>query len=279
MIPFDYLALRLIRRVAPRFLVQGAMRLRLGIASGMETRLPEEAAQRYVDALASARRTLEGATVLVFGYGGSFGLPVALLRRGARHVVLCDPYAVPDRPANRALAAQAAPYLRLLDGEAVPDPAWITLVEQDVRQYAASGRQAVDLVLSSSVYEHLEDPEVVTADLAQVTADLGYHLHFIDLRDHFFKYPFEMLCHSEAAWQRYLNPTSHLNRYRVGQYEAVFRRHFGEVRWEALSRDPQAFDRAKARIRPEYLTGDDNLDSVTRIVVHAAKPSRRRQGA
>lgn len=279
MIPLDYLVLRLLRRAAPAPLMRRAMRLRLGVVSGMETRLPEEAAQRYVDALAAVRRSLQGASVLVFGYGGSFGLPVALLRRGARHVVLCDPYAVSDRPANRALAAQAAPYLRLLDGEAVPDPAWITLVEQDVRQYAASGRQAVELVLSSSVFEHLEDPEAATAALAQVTAESGYHLHLIDLRDHFFKYPFEMLCHSEAAWRRFLNPTSHLNRYRVGQYEAVFRRHFGEVRWEALSRDPQAFDRAKARIRPEYLTGDENLDAVTRIVVHAGMPRRGRQGA
>jgi hypothetical protein len=278
-IPLDYLAFRLLRRAAPAPLMEWALQLRLGVVSGMETRLPEEAAQRYVDALAGVRRSLEGASVLVFGYGGSFGLPVALLRRGARHVVLCDPYAVPNRSANRELAAQAAPYLRMLDGEADPDPGWITMVHGDVRAYAARPGKPVDLVLSSSVYEHLEDPEGVTAALAQVTALSGYHLHFIDLRDHFFKYPFEMLCHAEADWQRFLNPPSYLNRYRVGQYEAVFRRHFAEVRWEALSRDPQAFGRAKARLRPEFLTGDDNLDAVTRIVLYAGNPKQPRQGA
>jgi hypothetical protein len=278
MIPLDYLALRLMRRLLPRGAMRWALRQRLGAVPGMETRSPLAAADRYVHALRAAGRGLEGKTILVFGYGGYFGLGVELLRRGARHVVLCDPYAEPARAANRELAEQAAPYLRLAGGEAVADPAWITPVPEDIRSFVRRANTLVDLVLSSSVLEHLSEPKAIVAALASATASDGLQLHFVDLRDHYFRRPFEMLCHSPEVWRRFLNPPSHLNRLRVWDYERLFRAHFAEVRWEALSSDVEGLRQARRRIRREFLSGDEALDAVTRIALWAAQPRRAGSG-
>ena len=55
----------------------------------------------------------------------------------------------------------------------------------------------VDLVLSNSVLEHVQDVDATIKALAALTDSNGMQIHFIDLRDHYFKYPFEMLCYSD----------------------------------------------------------------------------------
>lgn len=274
MIPFDYLLLRTARRVVPRPLMRWALRRRLGVESGLETREPAQAAARYLAALHSLGRPLEGATVMILGYGGSFGLAVELLRRGARHLVLCDPYAAPMRPENLRAAADGAPFLRLDENRVVPDPSWITVAPGRVEDYARGGGRPVDLVFSSSVFEHLEDAGGVVAALASLTTPGGCHVHFIDLRDHYFRRPFEMLCHSPSVWEQWLDPPSHLSRLRPRDYEALFGRYFANVGWEATASDLEAFRRVRARIRPEFLTGDEAIDAVTRLRLVASEPRK-----
>ncbi len=269
MAALDYISLRLIRRLLPARVLRGVLKSGVGIRPGLETREPGAAARRYLEALRAKGRSLEGLDVLILGYGGRFGLALELLRHGARHVVLLDPYAVPDHVANRALRSRGEPYLEIRGGRAEPDPRWITLVHEGVERYAERGGSPVDLVLSSSVLEHLEDPETVTSALASITRPEGYNLHYIDLRDHFFRYPFEMLTFSESTWRRYLNPPSNLNRWRMWEYEALFRRYFSEVLCEVIERDVDAFRRALSRIRPEFLRGDETVDAATRILLHA----------
>jgi hypothetical protein len=94
----------------------------------------------------------------------------------------------------------------------------------------------------------------------------------VDLRDHYFKLPFEMLTFSERTWKRWLNPTSNLNRFRLRDYQRVFDSHFANVQVKVLERDPEAFARARSRIRPEFLAGDEAHDAVTLIEVVASKP-------
>jgi len=122
------------------------------------------------------------------------------------------------------------------------------------------------------VYEHLDQVERITQALATLTKPTGCQVHFIDLRDHYFKYPFEMLAYSESAWQKWLNPGSNLNRYRYTDYKQAFQNHFKEVRLEVLERDLEKFERARQQIRPEFLTGDPAIDAVTLLQVYAAGP-------
>lgn len=273
MIPPDYLALRLARHYLPEGLTQAALRRRILLKPGLETRDPAAAAALYQQVLERQNRTIAGAHVFVLGYGGYFGLAVQLLELGAGHVTLCDPYARPRRRANAELAARAPGYLDS-NGDPLPgDRGRISVHSKQVKRILAEGLcHDLDLVLSWSVFEHLVDPHGTTAALAEMTAPDGCHVHFIDLRDHFFKHPFEMLCHADKTWRRWLNPSSNLNRWRAWQYEEVFERRFKRVVIEPTERDLPSFLRVRERIRPEFLSGDDQLDSTTRLMVFAADP-------
>lgn len=277
MIPPDYLMLRLARRFLPNGFTQAALRAQILIRPGLETRDPEAAASLYMDALKTRGRELSGATVFVLGYGGYFGMAVQLLKMGARHVTLCDPYAQLSDQANVRLAIQAPEYLTRSGGQVRLDPLRITVLPVDVRQIAAQRLcQDLDLVLSWSVYEHLVHPGEVTAALGQITSPNGCNLHFIDLRDHFFRHPFEMLCYRDQVWGTWLNPSSNLNRWRTWQYQEIFQQCFDQVQVEVPERDLSGFLRVRERIRPQFLTGDDQIDSATRLMVYSAEPRVQR---
>jgi hypothetical protein len=216
---------------------------------------------------------LQGKCVHVFGYGGRLDVGMGFLELGAAHVVLCDKLTPPQRDHNQAVAGQHRQYFLWEGKDSRPDPAFVTLFEGDIRDVAAShALPPGNLVASTSVYEHLEDPDGITQALARLTAAGGLNIHFIDLRDHFFRYPFEMLHYSEAAWRRWLNPTSHHNRYRVWDYRRAFESAFKEVEIEILQRDEHAFERARRRIRPEFVSGDLQEDAATMIKVVATHP-------
>jgi SAM-dependent methyltransferase len=268
--PPDYLLLRLIRRHLPERVVQLLLQRRFFIKPGLETTAPAKAAERYLGALEAAGRSLRQRSVLIFGYGGGFSVALALLGAGARHVVLLDPYAAPRAALNRRLAARRNPYLSISGSAVIPHPEWLTVVHAPLGRYLAGGGQPVDLVFSNSVLEHVDHLDGVVPDLARVTAPGGEQFHFIDLRDHFFKHPFEMLCHSEKVWRRFLNPGSNLNRLRIRDYERLFSQNFTKVTVELLASDLDGFRAVRARIRPEFLTGDESQDAVTRVLLRAA---------
>lgn len=94
--------------------------------------------------------------------------------------------------------------------------------------------------------------------------------HLMDLRDHFFKHSFEMLCHSERVWRGVLNPGGNLNRLRMRDYQRIFSANFPLVIVEPLASDVDAFRKVRRRIRPEFLTGDDRHDAVTHVFLRAA---------
>jgi hypothetical protein len=264
----DYLVLRTIRHILPSSVVRQLLRRGLVIRPGLETSDPQSAVERYITALAEYGRSPVGQRVMIFGYGGRYGVACGLLARGARHVTLCDRFAPPDDRGNLELLSKYGEFLGMEGNCAMPRREFITLSNDDIR--AEADREVLpeqDLILSSSVYEHLNDPEGVTSALRRLTSSDGAHLHFIDLRDHYFKYPFEMLCYDEPAWQKWLNPGSNLNRLRYPDYQGIFKRYFERVEITNLTHDPQAFARASGRIRPEFLTGDPEIDTLTTIQV------------
>jgi len=269
-----YLLPRLARHFLPERLTRFLLQRGWVIRPGRETREPERAVERYVNVFAAHGVSLAGKRIMVFGYGGGFAIGVELLRRGATHVVLCDRYAPPDHRRNRELLPAAETYLLERQGQVLPRPEFITLNQDDIRT-AAERRlfPPVDLVLSASVFEHLPGGEMdsITAALAALTLPEGLHLHFVDLRDHFFKYPFEMLTLSERAWRGWLNPTSNLNRFRLGDYRGVFEKIFLQVEITILERDEAAFGRVRRRVRHEFVTGDEKTDSVTQIQILACR--------
>ncbi len=263
-----YVLPRLARHFMPMRLAQFLLRRKIIIRPGLETLQPDVATERYRADLEAAGFTIDGKRMLVFGYGGNFAVGCGLLRSGARQVVLCDRYAPPDDERNRALLPQYADYLVERDGRVVPKTGAIQLLEADIRQVAGEGQiEPVDIVVSSSVFEHLDDVEGIAAALAGITRPGGAGIHYIDLRDHFFKYPFAMLCYSDRTWRNWLNPGSNLNRYRLWDYRRVFTSAYKEVVITILQQDRHAFEQIRRRVRPEYISGNADEDSATIIRV------------
>jgi SAM-dependent methyltransferase len=257
----------------PEGLARFLLKRRWIIKPGLESTDPFAASQRYVETLSAQGVDIKGKRVLVFGYGGRFAVGVDLLKRGAAHVVLCDHFVLLDTERNRELLAEYGMYLKQEKDEVQPRGEFITLLHGDIRDEPIQRQiSQVDIVLSTSVFEHLDDVPGITRALAALTAPGGIHLHFVDLRDHFFKYPFEMLKFTEFVWKNFLNPTSNLNRYRWNDYKRVFKANFGKVDFTVLERLVGEFREAKSIIRPEFKTGDDDVDAVTLIHVIAREP-------
>ena len=250
MAPIDYLVLRVVRHHLPSGVVHRLLRRGIIIRPGTETRDPATAFLRFKSTIEGAGDKVVGKRILIFGYGGRTAVGAQLLQAGAEQVVLLDPY---------------------VNAESAEIAGRLTLVHQPLDLYLAEGGATVDLVLSNSVLEHVADMESTVRNLARVTRPEGQQFHFIDLRDHFFKYPFEMLCYSASTWRRFLNPGSNLNRLRIWDYERLFSAWFQQVAVTVRERLPEAFRAARPRIRPEFLSGDEARDSATQILLQAGR--------
>ena len=272
----NYFVLRLLRHFMPESVARFLLKRRWIIRPGLESSDPFAAVEQYIAGLSAYGKSITGKRVLVFGYGGRFAVGVELLRKGAAHVVLCDHFVLLDAERNLELLPDYAEYLEAETDGVKPRSEFITLLHGDIREESIQKQIAeVDFVLSTSVYEHLDDVDGITRALAKLTASNGAHLHFVDLRDHYFKYPFEMLAFSEDVWRNFLNPTSNLNRFRLTNYREVFDAYFGKVDIAVLNCQVDEFRAARLRIRPEFLTGDETVDSVTLIHVFAELPKRK----
>jgi hypothetical protein len=265
-----YILPRVVRHFLPEKLTRALLMRGLIIRPGLETRAPEEAAARYERDLLAAGVKLQGKRIFVFGYGGRFALACNLLKLGAGHVTLCEYAHQPDEKSNSLLLPEFEKYLTHSFGKTLPKNEWITLLQGDIRQLAQDPMiHKSDIVLSTSVFEHLTDAEGILDALIKLTSTGGTHLHYIDLRDHFFKYPFEMLTYTEKTWTAWLNPTSHLNRWRLPKYRGLFEQRFSKVDVLVFERDLPAWNAAEGRVLPEFKTGDPQVDAVTQIRVTA----------
>lgn len=270
-----YLLPRVVRHFMPEKLTRFLLLHSIVISAGLETSDPQAAVTRYIDLLNGRRQLFEGKRVLVFGYGGRFDVGMGLLESGAGHVVLCEKFAPPDDAHNVTLLEKYPAHLFLDEGRTRPRPERMTLLQADIRDvHLSRDFPPFDVVVSSSVYEHLDDVDGITRALASLTKPDGTQIHFVDLRDHFFKYQFEMLSYSEKVWFGWLNPTSHHNRFRLWDYRRVFEKYFEVVDIEILERKEAEFEKARPRIRPEFISGNIQDDSVTLIRVLASKPRK-----
>ena len=264
---FKYIIARLIRKYTPNKLFDFLLQRGIGIKPGMETSNPKEAVSQYREVLKEKNLSIDKKRILLFGYGGNFGVGCLLLEAGASHVTLVDKYAHPNPARNKILLPKYEKFLAARGKKILPNPAVITLHHDDIDKLASS--PGVDLVLSNSVLEHVQDVDATIKALAALTDSNGMQIHFIDLRDHYFKYPFEMLCYSDKIWYKWLNPSSYLNRYRITDYQRIFEKYFTNVEITVLASNSEAFQQVQSRIHQEFLSGVTEIDSATVIRVVA----------
>ena len=269
----NYILPRLIRHYLPETLVNYLLKHSLIIQPGLETLAPEKAVERYLNKLALHNLSLVGRRVMVFGYGGNLTIGCLLLEAGARQVVLCERQGFSNKFDFRYIGNRYPQYLKKNADGYTLNPQSLVVYHGDLNQLAENKSfEKIDLVLSNSVFEHLAEPGHAADCLARLTSPTGSHLHFIDLRDHFFKFPFEMLCYGKAAWERWLNPTSNLNRLRIFDYRNLFSRYFSKIEIVMEERDVDNFSKARPRIQKQFISGDDEEDSITQIHLLASLP-------
>ena len=249
-----YLLARVVRRLAPDALVRSLLRRNWIIRAGAESSHPDASIDFYVRQMRQRRCNLPNRRVLIFGYGGKLDVAMGLLEHGAGHVVVCDQLAEAEHRHNMSLLPRYSKYLIHENGRVVPRAEYITMLHGDIRD--VEHFEPVDVILSNSVLEHVSDVPGTAAALGRIMSPLGIQIHRIDLRDHYFKYPFEMLRFSRWVWENLLNPSSHHNRYRAWHFRYTFERYFDEVDTEVLHSDPEEFKCIRKHIKPDFLNGD-----------------------
>jgi len=277
--PLRYWIMRTLRRNTPQRLVDMMLDRGVYLKAGRDTSAPQESVRAYEEAANRHGLSLAGSRICVVGAGGGFGIGIYLLEAGASQVILQEPFA-PSRPwRNRSLISEEllSKYLVPSNGSWQPRDERILPVRERLEVLAGREPASFDLIVSNSVLEHVTDVELLIASAARLLKPEGLTVHFVDLRDHYFRYPFEMLCYREATWQRWLNASNTLNRWRLPAYREVFERHFAESHIEILESLPEEFERRKGRIRPEHLTGDDEIDAAAIIRVEGRRPAIRRE--
>lgn len=256
----------------PDKLVKALLNHQIIIKPGLETRSPDIAIARLKEDLSRLDYQLAGKRVMIFGYGGNPMFACDILKLGARKIVLCERSGFPDINVQSSMAIDGDYFINV-DGRIKPNPKYVDVLHDEITNIAQRLKyESVDLILSSSVYEHLGNVTAITQSLANITSRKGIHVHYIDLRDHYFKYPFEMLCFPENVWVKWLNPGSNLNRLRLSDYQLIFKQHFDKVEIDVLENDAEAFERARPNIREKFISGNNLTDSATKIRVTAKSP-------
>ena len=281
MINFPYVALRLFRRLTPAplayWLLSNDFRNPFGYL---------KSAEGYLDAVIEAGFDLRGRTVVEIGAGSRSPAGLALLMAGAARVYLQEPFL---RPAPAALLRErvqtlftalrnrpgliplSAPLWK--DDDLNPEFArWLEAPADKTPLPDAS----VDLFVSTSVLEHIRDIAAVFQEEFRLLKPGGGLLHRVDLRDHIFRWPFEMLTFSVFVWENILTTPGkgggYQNRFRIDDYERLLQNTgFTDVRVQTVRSDREGFERIRKRLPSMYRDRPERTLSATGIVLSARK--------
>ena len=264
-----YITARIFRRLIPRTVTDFLRNRSIMFHPGIETSDPKYACSRYLSALEAHGLEVKQKTVTVFGYGGSYGLAAELLSAGAHHVGLIDLHEKTNLMSNKQTYSKYGEYFNLNGTKIEPKMEFISLSHGDILSYNIDLPSA-DILLSSSVLEHVNQLDKIVKALMLLTKTNGIQLHRIDLGDHFKKYPFEMLTFSDFVWNNFLNPPSNLSRLRIDDYKESFDKFYADTRVTIEGHDLEKFHKVKERIKAKFLTGSDERDSVLGITLFAS---------
>lgn len=259
--------MRSARRVIPQPLIDFILERGIYLKPGGDTLQPAIVARKYADRATALGVPLSGRSVCVVGFGGGYGVGIHLLELGAARVVLQDPFA-PERKMRNQAIPEALRHT-YLSRQGAPKDERLQVVREHLKPYAERAPESIDIIVSSSVLEHVDHVAGLAGACRRLTRPGGINIHFIDLRDHYFKQPFEMLCYSEQTWRRWLNASNNLNRLRLPDYKNVFGQQFDDVSIEVTKYLRREFRQACPRIRPEFLTGMEDIDAAAIIRLEA----------
>jgi SAM-dependent methyltransferase len=290
-----YVFMRLARRLLPDSLAYRMLSRDLLPVAALA-----EVFRTYAALLHDYSMPVRGRVIAECGPGTYNSAAFGLLRMGAAKVFLQEPF-LHDQDYGR-WKGRMLELLHELDqdgppkepGEAPGAEAKDSLRPEDILGPAAWNRARVDwqscpaqatpcaadsldLILSHHVLEHIPDIAAVFREQMRVLRPGGRLLHVVDLRDHYFAYPLEMLTFSRFAWERILTSPSRgagfQNRLRADDYEGLLAKAgFREIAWKALQEDGPELERVRPRLHPDFSAKPGKVLRATRIALAARKP-------
>ncbi len=194
--------------------------------------------------------SIKGKTILEIGTGISNSTGYEIMARGAAKYFAYEPYMKCDSQIDDQLFQQIKKDYPTLRKKCVSR--LINL--SDVR------RNAIDILLSQSVLEHVNNVEQLITELKPLLSQSGCMLHVVDYRDHFFKYPYHFLQFSKKNWNLFLNPGD-LERLRINQHIRQFEKAGFKVDVLHTETDTENFEKIKPYLHDDY-KNNDKINSV-----------------
>lgn len=237
-----YLGARLVRRLLPETIAQRFLSRR-GVSS---RKVYEGTTRKYLTAIQKVGLDSlfgEQASLTILEAGTGLYNPAAapLLLSGVARLILLEPFLGknPDYARFRArfddllsFAREDSSYpLAIKDAwPRVSDSNLPEGVELTANFWEDTGlpSASIDGVFSSSVLEHLREPASILRECGRVVRPGGFMINTVDMRDHFFRYPLEMLKFSKAGWEQLTTAkggSGYQNRWRVGRWLDALTRH------------------------------------------------------
>lgn len=193
--------------------------------------------------------------LLEIGIGATNSSAYEMAALGAASAIAFEPFIKLETELDSALLAECAKRHTLA-------PEAITSKVRRLTSLDTVPDAAVDLILSSSVLEHVSDMDALARDLRRVLAPGGAMLHLVDYRDHFFRFPYNHLLWSDAVWDEWLNPGD-LPRWRISDHVQCFERHGFRVEILQTKQLEQEFEKVRDRIHPRFAAYDTQALTTT----------------
>jgi SAM-dependent methyltransferase len=273
-IRWKYFLIGVIRRQLPQKILFAVMKRR-GDGS-LEEQVPRHCLEVLLKQLNAHGLELAKKIVLEIGSGRFARFALQLLAAGAQRVINVDPLAVSlDDIRHKEVLLSDCVSLDLDPEDAFSR---IEVENKDFTVLAVPPLEnQVDLVISSSVLEHVKDPKAVLQSSFNWLKPGGMTLHLIDLRDHNFRFrhPFEMLTYSDTVWAKWLDLDGafHVNRLRLPDYINVAREiGFQRINYEILSKDEAELTAVIDRIQPEFRTVPHEILALLTVALNGQKP-------
>jgi SAM-dependent methyltransferase len=193
--------------------------------------------------------------ILEIGIGATNSSAYEMAALGAASAIAFEPFIPLETALDSTLLAECA-QRHALSAEA------ITARVRRLTSLDTVAAAGIDLILSSSVLEHVSDMDALARDLRRVLAPGGAMLHLVDYRDHFFRFPYNHLLWSDAVWDRWLNPGD-LPRWRISDHVQCFERHGFRVEILQTKQLDAEFAKVRDRIHPRFTAYDAHALTTT----------------
>lgn len=258
----EYILLRIIRK----FLFPHAILERFGACLPyyeLNTSLanPTDIANRYVKLLGDEIE-IPGKNILEIGPGPTNSVGYELAALGAGTVWAFEPHWRLETRTDEKFLFSSAKKHNL-------PPTKLKDIVRRVKNLSDIPNDSVDIILSNSVLEHVSNLNSLSSQCFQKCKAGGIMGQIVDLRDHFFKYPYHFLTFKKKTWDRFLNPGD-LPRWRLNDILSAL----SAAKFSNKIIEFEKSDQEFAKIKP-YVSSDFNSMDPTLAVMRASIKSTK----